>query len=179
MVATLTDLDRLYVNFTLPEQAASQVAAGQTVQVTVDAFSGTVFEAKLTAIEPQINADTRTLRLQATLDNPGHKLLPGMFANAALVLPSQAEVLSVPETAVDYSLYGDSVFLVHEDGASATVKRTFVKTGDRFDNRVAILSGLKAGDRVVASGQLKLTSDAPVTITDSDALRTPVTVPTN
>lgn len=183
-IVTLTDLDTLYVNFTLPEQTRSQLSIGQLVQLRVDAFPGRVFEARLTTVEPQVTADTRTIKLQATLDNPEHALLPGMFANAAVVLPPATGVVTVPETAVDYSLYGDSVFLIGNDKDEAgkpvlTVTRTFVKTGDRFDNRVAILSGLKAGDRVAASGQLKLNTGTAVTIADSDSLATPTSIPRN
>ena len=153
------------------------------MQVTADAFPGKVFEARLTTIEPQVSADTRTIKLQATLDNPEHLLLPGMFANAAIVLPAQPHVVTVPETAVDYSLYGDSVFVMKQDGTDGTgkpvmkVTRTFVKTGDRFNNRVAILQGLNAGDEVAASGQLRLISGMVVAVTRSDALKPPAQMP--
>jgi multidrug efflux system membrane fusion protein len=184
-VVTLTNLDTLYANFTLPEQSRSQLSVGQTVQVKVDAYPGRAFEAKLTTIEPQVVAETRTIKLQATLDNADHRLLPGMFANLAVVLPAEPNVVTVPETAVDYSLYGDAVFVIKEDGKDdkgqpiLKVVRTFVKTGERFDNRVAILSGLAPGDRVAASGQLKLANGATVVINDSDSLKTPTVVPTN
>jgi membrane fusion protein, multidrug efflux system len=184
-IVTLTNLDQLYVNFTLPEQAKSQLAVGQTVRVTVDAYPGKMFEAKLTTIEPQVTADTRTLKLQATLDNPGHLVLPGMFANASVMLPAQADIVVVPETAVDYSLYGDSVFVIKQDGVDAAGKpvikatRVYVKTGQRFDNQVAVLSGLSAGEAVAASGQLKLSTGTVVQIVESKALKTPDQIPTN
>jgi multidrug efflux system membrane fusion protein len=184
-IVSLTNLDRIFVNFTLPEQDRSLLSLGQSVEITADAFPGKTFAARLTTIEPQINADTRTIKLQATLDNPQHLLLPGMFANAAVVLPPRPHVVTVPETAVDYSLYGDSVFVVKQDGTDEAgkpvmkVTRTFVKTGERFDNRVAVLEGLKAGDKVAASGQLRLISGMAVAITQSDALKTPTRVPTN
>jgi len=184
-VVTLTNLDQLYVNFTLPEQAKSQLAVGQIVRVTVDAYPGKTFEAKLSTIEPQVTADTRTLKLQAVLDNPGHLVLPGMFANAGVVLPSLPDVVVLPETAVDYSLYGDSVFAIKADGVDAAGKpvmkatRVFVKTGQRFDNQVAILSGISAGDVVAASGQLKLGTGTVVSVISTNALKTPDQVPTN
>jgi multidrug efflux system membrane fusion protein len=184
MLVTLTDLDTLYVNFTLPEQNKAALKLGQTVAVAVDAFPGRSFPAQLTTVEPQVGTDTRTIKLQATLKNPDHLILPGMFANAKVVLPPQPDVVTVPETSVDYSLYGDSVFLIVDGAADAEgkptlkVKRTFVKTGDRFDNKVAILSGLKAGDRVSNSGQLKLNDGAVVTLSDSGALAMPSKVPT-
>jgi membrane fusion protein, multidrug efflux system len=186
-LVTLTDFDTLYANFTLPEQNRAALSVGQSIEVTVDAYPGRRFPARLTTIEPQVGAETRTIKLQATLANPDHLLMPGMFANARVVLPSLPNVVTVPETAVEYTLYGDSVFVVGEDPAAGQaagkpvlkVKRTFVKTGERFDNKVAILSGLKPGERVATSGQIKLTDGAAVTLTTSDALATPPSVPTN
>jgi membrane fusion protein, multidrug efflux system len=185
-LVTLTDLDTLYANFTLPEQNRAALSVGQNIEVTVDAYPGRRFPAKLTTIEPQVGAETRTIKLQATLANPERLLMPGMFANVRVVLPSLPDVVTVPETAVEYTLYGDSVFVVGEDAAAQHdgkpvlhVKRTFVKTGERFDNKVAILSGLKAGERVATSGQIKLNDGAAVTLTTSDALATPDKVPIN
>ena len=184
-IVTLTDLDQLYVNLTLPEQNRSLLVIGQTVDVSVDAYPGKSFQARLTAMEPQINVETRTIKLQATLENPQHLLLPGMFANARVVLPPEVGVVTVPATAVDYTLYGDSVFLIQQDGKDdkgnpvLKVVRTFVKTGERFDDRVAILTGVKPGDRVAASGQIRLNSGDAVTIAESDALARPATTPVN
>lgn len=184
-IVSLTDLDQLFVNLTLPEQNRSQLAIGQAVDISVDAYPGKLFRAKLTAIEPQINVEMRTIKLQATLDNPQHLLLPGMFANAKVVLPPDKGVVTVPATAVDYTLYGDSVFLIQPEGKDdkgnpvLKVVRTFVKTGDRYDNRVVILSGIKPGDQVAASGQIKLNSGDIVTIGESNALATPSTPPIN
>jgi membrane fusion protein, multidrug efflux system len=185
-LVTLTDLDTLYANFTLPEQNRAALSVGQNIEVSVDAYPGRRFPAKLTTIEPQVGAETRTIKLQATLANPERLLMPGMFANVRVVLPSLPDVVTVPETAVEYTLYGDSVFVVGEDAAAQHdgkpvlhVKRTFVKTGERFDNKVAILSGLKAGERVATSGQIKLNDGAAVTLTTSDALATPDKVPIN
>ncbi len=184
-MVTLTDLSTLYVNFTLPEQSQSQIALGQAVRFTVDAFPERSFEAQITTIEPQIGTDTRTIKVQATMPNPKGLLRPGMFANVRVVLPPQPDTLTVPETAIDYTLYGDSVFVVRQEGQDADgkpllhVKRTLVKTGERFNNRVAIVSGLNPGDRVAASGQLKLSDGAPVRIITSNTLATPSTIPTN
>jgi multidrug efflux system membrane fusion protein len=176
-LVTLTDLSQLWANFTLPEQVAGQVRVGQDVAIKVDAYPGRLFKAKITAIEPQISQQTRTILVQATLDNPDHALMPGMFANAQVSLPDAPAMVVVPETAVDFSLYGDSVFVVHEekdaDGKPVLkVTRTFVKTGDKFDGKVAILSGLNAGDRVAASGQLKLNNGTVVTISPDNPLAT-------
>jgi multidrug efflux system membrane fusion protein len=168
-IVTLTDLSTLYANFTVTEKDSAALKVGQTVRILVDAYPGRTFEGKVTTIEPQIATDTRNIRIQATLDNPDHILKPGMFTTTTVVLPDKPPVVTVPETAVDYTLYGDSVFLITEKKAddgktSLTAVRTFVRTGNRINGRAEILTGLKPGDRVVAVGQLKLQSGAAVAI---------------
>jgi multidrug efflux system membrane fusion protein len=168
-IVTLTDLSMLYANFTVPEKASAALEPGQTVRLSVDAYPGRTFEGKITTIEPQILADTRNIRVQATIANPDHVLKPGMFTSTTVVLPDKPPVVTVPETAVDYTLYGDSVFLITEkkgdDGKTSLIAvRTFVRTGNRVGGRAEILEGLKAGDRVVAVGQLKLQSGVAVAI---------------
>lgn len=182
VLVTLTDLDELYANFTLPEQDRSSLSVGQTVELRVDAYPARTFEGQISAIEPQVDPTTRVIRIQATLANPDHLLLPGMFVNARVVMPPVPDVVSVPETAVDRTLYGDSVFVVAEDGKDAQgnpkhkAVQTFVETGPHFEGRVAIVRGVAAGDTVVASGQLKLQNGAPVTVAD-DGLKAPATPP--
>jgi multidrug efflux system membrane fusion protein len=182
-LVTLTDLDRLYVDFTVPEQARAVVRLGQAVEVTTDAYPGRVFAAELTTIEPQIDPSTRTIKLQATMANPDRLLLPGMFADARLVLPPTPDVVTVPETAVTHTLYGDSVFVVREEGAGQDGKpvqkavQTFVRTGDVVEGRIAILEGVKPGELVVASGQLKLQSGVPVRVVAENALPLPAKPP--
>jgi multidrug efflux system membrane fusion protein len=168
-IVSLTDLNELYANFTVPEKDSAQLKVGQIVRIKVDAYPGRTFEGKITTIEPQVAADTRNIRVQATIQNPDHVLKPGMFATATVVLPDKPPVVTVPETAVDYTLYGDSVFLITEKKAddgktSLSAVRTFVQAGNRVAGRTEILKGLKAGDRVVAVGQLKLQSGAAVVI---------------
>jgi multidrug efflux system membrane fusion protein len=168
-IVSLTDLNVLYANFTVTEKDSGNLKVGQIVRIAVDAYPGRTFEGKVTTIEPQIMADTRNIRVQATIANPDHILKPGMFATTTVVLPDKPPVVTVPETAVDYTLYGDSVYLISEkkedDGKTTlTSVRTFVQTGNRIDGRAEILKGVKPGDRVVAVGQLKLQSGAPVVI---------------
>ena len=181
-IVTLTDLTTLYANFTVTEKDSANLKVGQTVRILVDAYPGRTFEGKITTIEPQIATDTRNIRVQATLDNPDHILKPGMFATTTVVLPDKPAVVTVPETAVDYTLYGDSVYLIAEkkenDGKSSlSAVRTFVRTGNRINGRAEILSGLKPGDRVVAVGQLKLQSGAAVVISTDPAPPIPANPP--
>src|SRR5580692_6552861 len=116
-IVTLTDLSQLYANFTVTEKDSAALKVGQTVRVAVDAYPGRAFEGKINAIEPQIATDTRNIRVQATLDNPDHILKPGMFTTTTVVLPDKPPVVTVPETAVDYTLYGDYVFPITEKKA--------------------------------------------------------------
>jgi multidrug efflux system membrane fusion protein len=178
-IVSLTDLSRMWINFTLPEQAASQIHTGQTVRVQADAFPGRTFDAKVTAIEPQINAQTRMMLVQGTVSNDDHTLLPGMFGKVATILPDAAPTVVLPETAVDYNLYGESVYVVREDGKDdkgnpiLKAARVTVKTGDRFDGKVAVISGLQGGERVAASGQIKLNDGAMVSILPGNTLVKP------
>jgi membrane fusion protein, multidrug efflux system len=183
-IVTLTDLKHLYVNFTLPSTMRAQIALGQKVNVTADAFPDRTFEATITTIEPQIRADTRTIAVQATLQNPDEALLPGMYINAAVVLPAEPDRVVLPETAVDYTLYGDSVYVVREEGAAdgkpiLKAIRTPVKTGQRWEGKVAILDGVKPGDQVVAAGQIKLQSGSQVIVTGNPPPQPPANPTSN
>src|ERR1700712_420111 len=187
-IVSLTDLSQLYANFTVTEKDSAALKVGQTVRIAVDAYPGRPFEGKITTIEPQVATDTRNIRVQATIANPDRILKPGMFATTTVVLPDRPAVVTVPETSVDYTLYGDSVYLITEkkedDGkgnpegkTSLTVVRTFVKAGNRINGRAEILTGLKPGDRVVAVGQLKLQSGAAVAISTDPTPPIPATPP--
>jgi membrane fusion protein, multidrug efflux system len=184
-IVTLTDLSVLYVNFTLPSQMRSEISVGQRVNVTADAFPGRTFTAEITTIEPQVSADTRTMTVQATMKNSDDVLLPGMFVNAAVVLPPQPDLVVVPETAVDYTLYGDSIYVIREDGKDAKGEpilravRTPVKTGPRVDGKVVILQGLEPGERVVAAGQVKVQNGAQIVISGSPEPQPPASLTRN
>src|SRR6195256_4987011 len=181
-IVSLTDLSQLYANFTVTEKDSGALKVGQIVRIAVDAYPGRKFEGKITTIEPQIATDTRNIRVQATIANPDRILKPGMFATTTVVLPEKPAVVTVPETSVDYTLYGDSVYLLTEKKAedgktSLTAVRTFVKAGNRINGRAEILTGLKPGDRVVAVGQLKLQSGAAVAISQDPTPPIPATPP--
>ena len=181
-IVSLTDLSMLYANFTVTEKDSGALKVGQTVRIRVDAYPGRDFEGKITTIEPQIATDTRNIRVQATIANPEKILKPGMFATTTVVLPDKPAVVTVPETSVDYTLYGDSVYLItekkEEDGkTSLSAVRTFVQTGNRVEGRVEIVKGLKVGDKVVAVGQLKLQSGAAVAISTDPAPQIPAQPP--
>jgi multidrug efflux system membrane fusion protein len=175
-IVTLTDLNTLYVNFTLPEQELSRLVRGQSIDLTADAFPGRTFKATITTIEPQVAADTRTILIQATLANREQLLRPGMFTAVRVILPAEQNVVTVPETAVDKTIYGDSVLVVRQTATSEidqpryTAERVFVKTGRQVDGRIAILEGVASGDLIITTGQVNLASGAPVTLAPSDTL---------
>jgi len=172
-LVSLTDASSLYANLTLPEQALGVLRVGQPVGVTVDAHAGREFPGKVTTVEPQVDPGTRTVRVQALLANPDGALSAGMYAQARIGLPDRPDVITVPETAVSYSAYGDSVYVVTPPEAAAaapTVRQAYVKTGERLRGRVVVTEGLKAGDRVVTSGQLRLHNGAAVEILPDDTV---------
>ena len=183
-IATLQDLSRLHLDFFLPEQQAPQLALGQGVLVKVAAFPGEVFAGQVAAINPKVEDDTRNLQVRATLANPDAKLLPGMFANLEVQLANDQQRMVVPETAITYTLYGNSVYVIGEQKddqgqvvkddqgqAQLVVERRFVDTGERRDGQVLVLKGLQAGEQVVTAGQLKLDNGAHVKVIDDQALK--------
>lgn len=171
-MVSLTDAQTLYANITLPERALAQLKTGQEMGISVDAYPQRPFKGRVSALEPRIDPGTRTVLIQATVPNPDNLLMPGMYAQGEVHLPAKKDVISVPETAVSYSAYGDFVYVV--EGADTqlinTVRQVYVKTGERSEGRVVLLDGVKAGDRVVTSGQLRLSSGASVHIALKDTV---------
>ncbi|MGA8241774.1 MAG: efflux RND transporter periplasmic adaptor subunit, partial [Desulfobacterales bacterium] len=169
-IVSLQSIDPIFVNFSLPQQQLAQVNSGLTVQVTTDALPGQVVDGKITAINPQVDAATRNIQMQATVANPEERLRPGMFVNVAVVLPARQNVLAIPATAVLYAPYGDSVFVVEEKKEEKNgqpgqaVRQKFVRLGDKKGDYVAIVSGLEEGDTVVSTGVFKLRNGQSVIV---------------
>ncbi|KAF1032020.1 MAG: Efflux pump periplasmic linker BepF [Pseudomonas sp.] len=170
-IVSLVNSRTLFVNFALDEQLSRRLNPGQTVSVWVDAYPDRPFQARITALDPLI-AGSRTVQVQATLANPEATLRAGMYASVNVADTQVGDVLMVPETAVAYTAYGDTVFIARPDDKQAlVVKRVAVKLGERQAGWVQIAEGLQAGDQVVVSGQLKLSDGMPVQATD-DTLAT-------
>ena len=190
-LVTLQQLDPIYADFPVPEEALRSLAVDQLVTMTVDAIPGRSFEGKIEAIDARVSAESRNVTARAVFANPDRKLLPGMFANLTVTTGEPASVLTVPRTAIVYSLYGDNVFVVRaaphareqgavsdKGGASGLiVERRFVKVGPAQGERIAIEDGLRAGERVVTAGQIKLQAYMPVTIDETAALPAPAETP--
>ncbi|KIZ38625.1 MULTISPECIES: efflux RND transporter periplasmic adaptor subunit [Stutzerimonas stutzeri subgroup] len=179
-IATLQDLTTLYVDFFLAEQHVPLLKLGQRVQLQVAAYPGERFEGLISALNPKVETTTRNVQVRAELGNPDGRLLPGMFADLQVLLPTETAQVVVPETAITYTLYGNSVLLVTEgtppEGVSSdepylVVERRFVTTGERRDGLTVVLDGLEGGEQVITAGQLKLDSGAHVAIAESRTLK--------
>lgn len=166
VIATLTQLDPLYVNFTLPQQDLPKLTPGALVHVTVDAAPGQVFNAKISTIEPRIDGETRNVAVQALLSNADRLLKSGMYATARLALPATTDAIVLPLTAIQTSASGDSVVLVQDVDSQGIGKAVAVPvvTGRRLGEEVLVTQGVKPGDIVVMAGQNRLPPGATVKI---------------
>lgn len=166
-VVTLQALDPIYADFSLPQQELGRLHRGLKVKVTSDALPGVTVEGRITAINPLVDADTRNVKLQATLANREEKLRPGLFVNVSVALPTRQQVLVIPATAVLYAPYGDSVFVVADDKehkGGKVVRQQFVRLGEKRGDFVAVTSGVQAGEEVVSTGVFKLRNGQPVVV---------------
>ncbi|MHC8375809.1 efflux RND transporter periplasmic adaptor subunit [Pseudomonas sp. MDT1-16] len=183
MIATLQDLSSLYVDFFVPEQSVPKIAIGQSVQIIVSAYPAQNFPGTLSAINPKVENSTRNVQVRATLANPDGKLLPGMFASLQILLPDPQPHIVVPESAITYTLYGNSLYVVAqkkaEDGSVEKddkgepiliAERRFIETGERRDGVVMITKGVQNGEKVVTAGQIKLDNGAHIAISDDKTL---------
>jgi membrane fusion protein (multidrug efflux system) len=173
----LEAIDQLLVNFTVSQRQIGQLSVGQVVFAYVDAWPGRRFAGVIDAIAPKVESDTRNVRVRAVLDNVDTRLLPGMFARVEIQLPTQGTVVTVPQSAVTYSPYGDSVYIVADQPEQAggaqpvfAVSNSFVVLGATRGDQVAIKSGLTAGMTVVTAGQQKLRNGSQVVIDNSVAV---------
>lgn len=172
LLVRLEALDQILIDFPVPQQSIGQVRVGQPLVIRVDAYPGKEFSGRVTAISPQVRAQTRDVRLEGLIDNQAEALLPGMFAEVATHLPTQQQVVTLPQAAITFSPYGDSVFIIHEAAdengeAVLSVEIVFVQTGSTRGDQVAVVSGVAAGERVVTAGQIKLRNGARVVVDNS------------
>lgn len=169
-IVSLQSLDPIFVNFSLPQNQIAQIQRGLAVRITTDTLSGEVLEGRITAMNPQVEKDTRNIRIQATAENHQERLRPGMFVNVDVVLPEQKDVLAIPTTAVLYAPYSDSVFIVEKkpdtkDGQEGLVLRQqFVRLGAQRGDYVAVQAGLKKGEAVVSTGVFKYRNGQSVVV---------------
>jgi membrane fusion protein, multidrug efflux system len=169
-VVTLQALDPIYVDFFLPEQVLKEVRLEQAVTITVDTYPNQNFTGTITAINPKVDLATRNVQIRATLKNPDRLLLPGMYARISIAAGSKARYVTLPQTAVTYNPYGETVYLVDEKGKDAAgqpqlvARQAFVTAGPTRGDQVAILSGVEEGETVVTAGQVKLRNGSTLVI---------------
>ncbi len=178
-IVSLQQLDPIYLDFALPEQMIGKMVEGTQVRASMESMPGQVFDGRVTAVDPQVDASTRNFKVQATLSNPERALRPGAFAHVGFDLGGERDVVVIPQTAVSFNPYGNAVFVIGKvkrkegetdmqgkplTGDKLVVTQRFVKTGTTRGDLIAVNEGLKQGEEVVTSGLLKLRNDAEVTI---------------
>ena len=165
-IVTLQTLDPIFVDFSIPQQQLSQVRVGLPVKLSGDTIGKEAIAGKITAITPLVDADTRNVRLQATVSNKDGRLRPGMFVNASVGLPVRQQVFALPATSVLYAPYSDSVFIVEKskDGKGLALRQQFVRLGEKRGDFAAVTSGIKDGETVVSTGVFKLRNGQSVVI---------------
>lgn len=173
-MVSLQSMDPLFVRLSLPEQYLPDLYVQQPVdiKVTLNSSGEKLFRGSITAINSKVDQSTRNILIQATVPNKNLQLYPGMFAWVQVWLREKKNVITLPQTAISYSLHGDSVFIIKEEKAKfgksvLRAYRQYVKVGDRRGSEVSIAEGVKAGDQVITSGQLKLQNGIHVVVDNS------------
>jgi membrane fusion protein, multidrug efflux system len=173
VIVTLQALDPIYVDFLLPQQSLDKIKVGLPANVKVDTYPDQIFSGKITAINPKVEASSRNVQVRATLANPEHKLLPGMFATVDIDVGSVQRLVTLPQTAISYNPYGNLVYVVDDKGKGPdgkpmlVARQTFVTTGATRGDQVSVLKGVKEGDTIVTGGQMKLRNGIPLTINNT------------
>jgi membrane fusion protein, multidrug efflux system len=169
-VVTLQALDPIYADFFLPQQAFNQIRLEQAVTIKIDTYPNQDFAGTITAINPKVDPATRNVQVRATLNNPDRRLLPGMYATINVAAGEKQSYVTLPQTAVTYNPYGETVYLVEDKGMDPkgqpqlTARQVFVTAGLKRGDQVAILSGVEDGQTVVTAGQIKLRNGSPLMI---------------
>lgn len=181
-IVRLEDISRMQMRFTIPQNDLNKIYIGQTMDIFVDAQSERTFKGSISAIEPAVNYQSGVIQVQADIPNQDHKLRTGMFAKANIILPTLEKQVSISETAINYTLYGETVYLIStqstaEGLAFKQVNQKIVTLGKSKDGDIHVLTGLKAGDVIVTSGQVRLSNGSRVKIIESDILDKPTEIP--
>lgn len=184
-IVSLQALQTVYVDFFMPQQALSSLKKGQHVTVKTDVYPEQTFSGDIAVINPKVDEKTRNVKVRATLANPDHKLLPGLYVTVAVATNREQHYITLPRTAISFNPYGALVYKVEDGGkdekgqAKLLAKQVFVTTGETRGDQVAVTEGIKEGDTIVTSGQIKLRNGSPIHVDNSvqpknDAAPTPV-----
>ena len=169
-VVTLQALDPIYADFFLPQQALNRVRLEQAVTIKIDTYPDQDFAGTITAINPKVDQATRNVQVRATLNNPDRRLLPGMYARVSIAAGDKQRYVTLPQTAVTYNPYGETVYIVDDKGndpqgrPQLAARQVFVTAGSKRGDQVAIMSGVEEGQAIVTAGQMKLRNGTPVMI---------------
>jgi membrane fusion protein (multidrug efflux system) len=172
-IVTLQALDPILIDFYVPQQALSRIKIGQAVGAMVDTYPGKPFKGVIEAINSKVDAASRNVQVRASFHNADRLLVPGMYATVSIDAGDEIAQITLPQAAITYNPYGDTVFVVEQSGTDdkgkprSIVKQRFVKLGATRGDQVAVLSGIKAGEIVVTGGQMKLRNGSSITINNS------------
>ena len=166
-IVQLSNISPIHIDFTLPEKYINLIKIGLVAEIKVAAYPDHKFTGYVTAIDPLIRRDTRNVSLRATLDNKGKLLRPGMYCEVNAITESKQQVLTLPETAIFFTPYGNSVFVLDNHQNGVKLKKKIVSTGDRIKGRIEIVSGLNEGEEAVTAGQNKLREGMSVSRIDT------------
>ena len=176
-IVRLEDTSVMRLRFTVSQTDISRINVGQAIDIFVDAYPETPFEGSISAIEPAVSIQSGLIQVQADIPNNDGKLRSGMFARANIILPKLENQVTLPQTAITFTLYGDNVYILTEEDGVQRVAQHVVKVGERTADIAHILDGVKAGDTVVTSGQVRLSNGAKVKVVESDAITPPSETP--
>jgi membrane fusion protein (multidrug efflux system) len=175
LIASLQDLSVMRMRFLVGQKDFAKIKIGQDLEARFDAYPGEAFKGRISAIEPSVKFQSGIIPIQAEIPNSEGKLLPGMYASLDVLLPERNKRIVVPQSAVTFNLYGETVYVV--DPQTSTVQQTTVRSGARRDNVVVIEEGLKAGQKVVIAGQLRLSNGTKVKVVEGQTLPEMTKVP--
>lgn len=184
-IARLEDISQFRIRFTIPQTRIADIAVGQTLNIFVDAYPETPFEGEITAIEPQVNPESGVVQVQASIPNKEGKLRSGMFAKLDVQLPTQKDQILVPQHAINFTLYGQTVYVVQEQQAEGkeegetvqVAQQRVVEVAEREAEYARVVKGLEPGEIIVTSGQVRLSNGSHVKPVEDDALATPESAP--
>ncbi|WP_072670359.1 efflux RND transporter periplasmic adaptor subunit [Vibrio injensis] len=176
-IVRLEDTTVMRLRFTVPQTDISRISIGQNVDIFVDAYPNDAFKGSITAIEPAVSVQSGLIQVQADIPNSDGKLRSGMFARSHIILPTLDNQVTLPQTAITFTLYGDSVFVLTEDNGEQRVEQRVIKVGERARDIAHILEGINPGDVVVTTGQVRLSNGVKVRIVESDATTPPAKTP--
>lgn len=181
-IARLEDISQFRIRFTIPQTRLADIKVGQVLNILVDAYPDTPFEGEITAIEPQVNPESGVVQVQASIPNQDGKLRSGMFAKLDVQLPVKPAQILLPQHAINFTLYGQTVYVVKEeqtdDGDTVQVaSQRVVEVAEREADYARVIKGLEAGETIVTSGQVRLSNGSRVKPVESNALDTPESAP--